>query len=158
MDAKKVNSKFREWFKRYFIAECLGTILSLCFAYIAYSQSHSYLIAAGAGFIGEGIGFYGYFIVSELLFNRRKYRNLPSLKRLSKVISRSGTDLVIEFGPAEVIDNILIRPFLMFYVPQHIEPYALGFIVGKFAADIIFYIFAICGYEFKKRIYSKPKA
>jgi hypothetical protein len=152
MNSEKTKNKFKEWLQRYIVAELLGTAIALGFADIAFSHSHSYIIAAGAGFVGEGIGFYGYFITSELLTNRRAYRALPLLKRLSAIIAKSSTNLIIEFAPAEIIDNIFIRPFLMFYMPQHIKPYAFGFIVGKLAADAIFYIFAVVGYEFKKRL------
>lgn len=152
MTSKKAKSKFREWFNRYFVAELLGTVIALGFAYISFSHTHSFVIAAAAGFVGEGIGFYGYFITSELLINRRLYSHLSPLKRLGAAISKSSTNLIIEFAPAEVIDSFIIRPFLMFYVPQHIHPYALGFLVGKLLADAIFYVFAICGYEVKKLI------
>lgn len=145
------KSKFREWLGRYLVAECLGTITALSFAYVAFSRSHSYIIAAGSGFVGEGIGFYGYFITSELLKNGQAYRHLPLVKRLGAILAKSSTNLIIEFAPAEVVDNIFIRPFLMFYMPQHIKPYALGFIIGKFMADALFYAFAVAGYELKKR-------
>lgn len=149
---KKTKQKFKEWFARYVLAEVLGTILAICFAYAVYTQTKSYAVAAGAGFLGEGIGFYGYFIFTELIKNKKKYKKLPIISRFTAIISKSSTNLIIEFAPAEIIDNLFIRPFLMFYVPQHIEPYILGFLIGKLIADALFYIFAIAGYETKKRL------
>lgn len=151
MQHRTTRDKFREWLKRYLVAETLGTVIALSFAYLSFANSHSYAVAAGAGFVGEGIGFYGYFVTSELLLHHRNYRQLPFLQRLKRTLSKSSTNLIIEFAPAEVIDNIFIRPFLMFYVPQHVKPYVLGFIIAKFTADMLFYVFAILGYEFKKR-------
>lgn len=151
MDTPKARRKFKEWLSRYLLAELLGTFIASGFAYASFVHTHSYVLGAGAGFIGEGIGFYGYFITSELLINAKSYAALSLFKRLTAIIARSGTNLVIEFAPAELIDNLFIRPFFMYYFPQHIKPYALGFIVGKLAADILFYVFVITAYELKNR-------
>lgn len=156
MRTDKTKQKFTEWLRRYMVAELLGTLIALGFAYAAFHQSHSYVLAAAAGFVGEGIGFYGYFITSELVTNSRTYRGLRWTRRLGAIIAKSSTNLLIEFAPAEVVDNFFIRPFLMYYMPQHVRPYALGFVVGKFAADLLFYAFAICGYELKRRLNRRP--
>lgn len=148
---RNTKNKFKEWLNRYAAAELLGTAIALCFASVSYYHTHSYVVGAGAGFIGEGIGFYGFFITAELLTNAKTYAKLPLIKRLKAIVAKSSTNLIVEFAPAEIIDNIFIRPFFMFYAPQHIKPYALGFLVGKIAADSLFYVFAITAYEFKKR-------
>lgn len=147
----KSNRKFREWLSRYSVAELFGTLVALGFAYISFTRFHSYIIASGAGFVGEGIGFYGYFIARELYASNDMYRSLPLVKRLTSLVAKSSTNLITEFAPAEIIDTIVIRPFLMYYVPQHVRPYVVGFGVGKILADMIFYIFAIIGYETSKR-------
>ncbi len=151
MRKQAIKDKFKEWLWRYAQAELLGTLIALAFAWFTYDHSHSYIAAAGAGFIGEGIGFYGYFIVTELWQHGVRYRDAPFYKRLPLMLTKSGTNLFVEFAPAEVLDNIFVRPFAMFIIPQHIRPYALGFVVGKFAADLFFYVFAIAGYEAKKK-------
>ncbi len=151
MDNAKTKRKFKEWLARYFLAELLGTVLAVCFAYSIFRHTHSYALAAGAGFLGEGIGFYGYFITRELAVNGKVYKTLPLLQRLMAIISKSGTNLIIEFAPGEILDNLFIRPFLMYSLPQHVKPYLPGFVIGKLSADALFYVFAIAGYEIKKR-------
>jgi hypothetical protein len=151
VNKEKAKSKFKEWLRRYILAELLGTAIALALATVAYSHTHSYLAAAGAGFAGEGIGFYGYFIVSELMQHGLRYKGLPLYKQIPLVLAKSGTNLFVEFAPAEVLDNIFVRPVALYIVPQHIKPYVLGFIIGKLGADLFFYIFAIAGYEAKKR-------
>lgn len=155
--SRGMQHKFREWLRRYLLAETLGTTLALIFATVTYVHTHSYLVATGAGFVGEGIGFYGYLVVLELVTNGKAYRQLSIFRRLAAIVSKSSTNLIIEFAPAEIIDNIFIRPFLMFYMPQHIHPYALGFFVGKELADVLFYAFAIGGYEVKQRLNAKSR-
>lgn len=146
-----LKNKKREWLRRYIPAEVLGTITSLIAAWVVYSQSHSYLAATGAGWFGEGIGFYGYFITTELFNSSQKFKQYSFIKRASLAISAASTNLLVEFLPAELLDNFIIRPFAMFEAPHFIHPYPIGFLVGKFSADIIFYVFAIIGYESRKR-------
>jgi len=152
----EADSRTREWAKRYIPAEVLGTLGALVAAWIAYDHTHSYITGAASGWVGEGIGFYGYFVSVELLVNARTYRAHSVLRRLSLVIGVASTNLLVEFVPAEVLDNFLIRPAAMFVVPQHVHPYALGFLVGKFGADAVFYLFAILGYEARKRWLRHP--
>ncbi len=150
MNHIKLRGKTREWLNRYIPAEVLGTIGALAAAWLVYSHTHSYIAAAALGWVGEGIGFYGYFITTELLLNSRKYQHYPLAKRVSLAVATASTNLLVEFLPAEILDNFIIRPYLMYITPQYIHPYPVGFLVGKFSADIIFYTLAIIGYEARK--------
>ncbi len=151
MNNPKLKSKTREWLRRYIPAEILGTAGALIAAWLVYSHTHSYIAGAASGWIGEGIGFYGYFVTTELLQNHKRYSQYRFIKRISMAVGAASTNLLVEFMPAEILDNFLIRPFAMYIVPQHVHPYPIGFLVGKFSADIIFYALAIVGYEARKR-------
>lgn len=148
---QKLRNKTKEWCKRYIPAEILGTFGALLAASIVYGHTHSYVAAAASGWIGEGVGFYGYFISAELLLNGKRYRAYPIFKRLASVIGVASSNLLVEFAPAEILDTFFIRPFAMYIAPQHIRPYAVGFLAGKFGADIVFYLFAILGFEARKK-------
>lgn len=151
MNGVKSKSKLREWLRRYIPAEVLGTITALVPAWVAYGHTHSFVAGAAAGWVGEGVGFYGYFIVAELLSGASRHKHHSFFKRAALAVAAAGTNLLVEFAPAEVLDNFIIRPFLMFLIPHYVHPYALGFLAGKFSADIIFYTLAIMGYEARKR-------
>ena len=151
MNSLKLKSKTREWLHRYIPAEILGTVLALIAAWAVYAHTHSYISAAASGWVGEGFGFYGYFITTELILNSKFYREYSFLKRLPRAAARASTNLIVEFMPAELLDNFLIRPLAMYSIPQVIHPYPVGFLVGKFSADAVFYLFAIMGYEARKR-------
>lgn len=150
MDEPK-RSKRQEWLRRYIPAEVLGTITALIGAWTVYAHTGSYVAATASGWFGEGIGFYGYFVITELLSNSRRYGQHSLIKRTSLAIAAASTNLLVEFMPAELLDNFIIRPFLMYLVPHYVHPYPLGFLLGKFSADIIFYALAIAGYESRKR-------
>jgi hypothetical protein len=152
MAAKLPKTKKQEWLRRYIPAEILGTITALIGAWSVYANTHSYIAATASGWFGEGIGFYGYFIITELIANGRRYREHSLLKRFTLAIAAASTNLIVEFLPAEILDNFIIRPFAMFEAPQYIHPYPIGFLVGKFSADMVFYVLAIAGFETRKRL------
>lgn len=151
MNNQKSSSRVREWLRRYIPAEILGTLGALIAAWMAFGHTHLYVIAAASGWVGEGIGFYGYFITTELLSSSKRYQEHSFIKRASLAVAAASTNLLVEFAPAEVLDNFIIRPFAMYITPQYIHPYALGFLAGKFGADIVFYALAVVGYEARKR-------
>lgn len=148
---QNLKDKRKEWLRRYIPAEIIGTTTALAAAWIAFGQTGSFVAGAAAGWVGEGIGFFGYFITLELVRNHAYYQHYSLWKRLSLTIAGASRNLIVEFLPAEIIDNFIIRPFAMYAVPLYVHPYPLGFLVGKFAADILFYGIAIVGYETRKR-------
>ena len=76
-------------------------------------------------------------MLTRELVRRGSVRALPGAAR----------DLTLEFGPAEMLDSIVLRPVLM-YVGLTMAPTpALGIIAGKLAADVGFYVPTIASYE-----------
>jgi hypothetical protein len=125
---KNIKSKRREWLRRYIPAEILGTLTSLTAAWITYNSSHSYVAATAAGWVFEGFGFYGYFITTELIAGSKKYSANSFISRVVNAVKSASTNLVVEFLPAEALDNFIIRPFAMFEGPHLIHPYPVGFL------------------------------
>jgi len=62
--------------------------------------------------------------------------------------------MVIEFGPAEILDSYLIRPLALYLCPLIIGQQIIGLIIGKYLADIIFYLPTITAYELRKKYLS----
>lgn len=151
MNQRSVRNKRREWLRRYIPAEIIGTITALAGAWLVYLHTGSYVAAAGSGWVGEGIGFYGYFVTRELISRHKRYTEYPFIQRVARTVAAASTNLLVEFAPAEIIDSFITRPFAMYSMPLFIHPYPLGFLVGKFSADILFYVIAIMGYEMRKR-------
>jgi len=65
--------------------------------------------------------------------------------------------LLIEFGPAELVDSFLMRPFFMYLMPSLLHNFTAGILVGKLAADVIFYSLAIGAYELKPQYLPLPR-
>ena len=55
--------------------------------------------------------------------------------------------IAIEFGPAEVVDSLLIRPLAFYLGPILFGSMVAGWIFAKLVADVGFYVLAIFSYE-----------
>ena len=60
-------------------------------------------------------------------------------------------DLLLEFGPAELLDSLLIRPAALATGLALVTPPALGALAGKLVADLLFYLPTIASYELIRR-------
>ena len=138
------GGRAREWFGRYAPAEVAATLGAVLAATMAERFGVA-AVTAYAGAIGEALAFYA------VLFTRDLRANGTSVPR-RRAGARTVRNLVLEFGPAELVDTLVSRPLLM-YLGTHLTGRAwLGVILGKIAADIIFYALAIAGYEIRKSV------
>ncbi len=120
------------WLRRYAPAE-VAALLGAVLAAGAVERFGLPAATAYAGVLGEGIAFYAVLFVRDL---RRRHAVLPTLRAL-----------LVEFGPAELLDTTLIRPGAMYLGPLLIGQVTAGVVAGKLAADAVFYTLAIVGYE-----------
>jgi len=146
-----VGRKLREWVGRYLPAEILGTLTALAAAWTAHAASGSLVSAAIAGTIGEGLAYYGCIALREARSYRACHRRHAAPKRLWLTGSRTVRALLLEFGPAELVDSFLARPFLMYLMPGVLHSFTAGILAGKLAADVVFYSLAISAYELRKQ-------
>jgi hypothetical protein len=147
----KLRHKADEWLRRYLPAEIIATGTAITGAMIGHHASGSLAVAAIAGTIGENIGYYGYFGITETRRHYRGHGQYPPFRRLVLTAVKTVRDMMVEFGPAEFLDSFVFRPLFMYLGPQVVHSFAFGILLGKVAADIIFYTFAIIGYELRKR-------
>ncbi|WP_327582774.1 hypothetical protein OHA25_43660 [Nonomuraea sp. NBC_00507] len=100
-------------------------------------------VGAFAGSLGETIAFYAVLLVRDVRARRRSDPQRPAV-----YVTVRG--LLVEFGPAEVADTLVVRPFAMYVGPMIVADAAMGVALGKFAADLVFYTLAIIGYELRR--------
>lgn len=142
--------KLREWFWRYLPAEIAGTFTALLAASAAYASTNSLIAAAFAGSLGEAVGYYGAATYREIRHYYQKHHGHKHAKRIGLTVAHTLRGLVIEFGPAEAIDGVFLRPYLLYSMPLLLHNTVLGWLVGKLIADVFFYAFAGIGYELRK--------
>ena len=152
-----VGRKLREWFGGDLPAELLGTLTALAAAWTVHAVSGSLISAAIAGTIGESLGFYGCLAVREVRYYDALHRDHGRLRRRWLTGTRTLRDLLIEFGPAELVDSFLTRPLFMYLMASLLQNFTAGIVAGKLAADVIFYGVAISAYELKRRYLLAPR-
>jgi hypothetical protein len=57
-----------------------------------------------------------------------------------------------EFGPAELVDTLVVRPALLWAASAIWGAAPVAWLVGKLAADVVFYTVAIASFEAGRRI------
>ncbi|HEU5486150.1 MAG TPA: type III PLP-dependent enzyme, partial [Microlunatus sp.] len=98
------------------------------------------VVAAYASALGEGIGFYAGYLVTRYL---REDIAGPRRRRWAVILAAA----VVEFGPAEILDTVLVRPAAMFIGAWTTGNVVAGVLIGKVVADLVFYGLAITSYE-----------
>ncbi len=150
-----LKRKLAEWFKRYFPAEVLSTCVTLLVALLVRNNGGGVLAVTLASTWSGNITYFGYILIADIL------RSVAAHKKAGKKYNLASLgvnlrSLVIEFGLAEALDSLLIRPLVMYYVPYLFSDFNTGIIAAKLLADVIFYIPAIVGYEMNKKYLNKP--
>ena len=149
------RDKASTWLRRYGVAECVGVACALIGSFLARRLTGSVAAAAYGGAWGESLG---YFAVMVL-------RDYWAAKRAAHAVGRSvgardaggvATGLLTEFGPAAILDTLVVRPFTMGLGMRMLGP-GRGLIAGKLAADAIFYLPVIFMYERRTRMASIPR-
>jgi hypothetical protein len=144
-----VKRKVKEWLKRYLPAEIVGTITALSAASLTRFFSSNLVVIAYAGSLGEAIGFYSTVFTQHIIGvikNNKVQQKVFSIYDLTKIVST----IVLEFGPAGLLDGLMLRPFFMYLFPVVLKNFTFGIVVGKLIGDVTFYLLVILSYEIKK--------
>ncbi|MBK7782218.1 MAG: hypothetical protein IPJ58_15890 [Ardenticatenia bacterium] len=146
------QTKAWQWFRRYAPLEAAGTIGALVGAWLALALTEQMAAVVVAATIGENLGYYGLAALRELQrHNRLSALRSHSLSRSLAIGWRTLRGLLLEFGPAELLDSAWIRPGLMFMMSRWVESVAASVLLGKLLADLLFYAMAISGHELERR-------
>ena len=144
---RSIRAKVIEWVRRYAPNEIAGWVGQLAAAWATYHLTGSYAAAVVAGTIGASVGYYAIAYVNGV---RWSYHTQVGRSRPMRALVANGLALrsiAVEFGPAEAIDSLLIRPVALYAGPFLVGNLAVGFVLGSIAADVAFYVMAIFSYE-----------
>lgn len=145
-----MKKKILEWIKRYLLADVLSTILSLGTAWAIMEGTGDRVLAAFVGSAVASIVFYFTIAFSDVRKSIKQHR-IDNEKYKIRSFLIDFRNLIIEFGPAEILDVLAVRPFFMYLMPKLTGDFLLGTFIGKMIADVIFFIPAIIMFELRKR-------
>jgi hypothetical protein len=141
--------RVKRWLHRYGPAELCGIATALLGSYGVHALTGNEIAAAFGGSIGETLGFYSVIIGREIRRHREAAR-VAELPYGPRGWFKTFSWLILEFGPAEILDTGIIRPFTM-GLGTRLLGRALGIPLGKLAADVTFYVPVIAIYEWRRR-------
>ena len=124
------------WIVRYLPAEIAGTAAMILAGLGVTFWTDNPAIIALAALIGEIIGFY---VVLILVIYFEQSRVVGGHRR---AFARTMVLLIAEFGAAELLDTLLIRPAALLLGVWLVKDPVWGLLAGKVVADVIFYAIA----------------
>jgi hypothetical protein len=145
-----MKQRLREWLRRYLPAELLSVVATLVAASLAMQATQSGVRAALAGTWAGNVAYFGLLLAQDVRQARRA-RHQRGLPYTWRTLGQNLRALALEFGPAEALDSLVIRPALMYYLPRWLGHFGAGILAAKLLADITFYIPAILSYELSKK-------
>lgn len=144
---RTLGKKLVEWVRRYLPCEIAGTVGELGGAAIAYEITGSLAAAAVVATIGASVGYYAAAHVAAVRIAYRTHSSSCTLRRVFIANALALRSVAVEFGPAEVLDSLIIRPVAYYLGPSLSGGTMAGWIVAKVVADAGFYVLAILSYE-----------
>jgi hypothetical protein len=122
--------------RRYLPCEIAGTAGELGGAAVAYLATGSLAAAATTATIGASAGYYAAAYVSALRWSYRRHddRRWPSRVMVSSLLALRS--VAVEFGPAEVMNSVAVRPVAYYADPLIFDNTIAGWIFGKLVSDL----------------------
>ena len=155
----KTARKSIEWLRRYLPNEIAGWAGELGAALAVYYSTGSFALAVVAGTIGASVGYYATAYINGVRWTYRAYAGRGAVTRIVIANVKTIRSIALEFGPAEVIDSVVIRPVMLYLWPYLLGNVAVGWVIGSLTADIAFYVMAIFSYErFKSLLVARTPA
>jgi hypothetical protein len=145
--ARPARSRIAEWLRRYLPCEIAGTAGEFGAAALAYASTDSLAAAAVAATVGASAGYYATAFATALRWSYRALAGRPPAARLAIAHLLALRSVAVEFGPAELVDSIAVRPLAFYVGPALFGNVAAGWIFGKLVSDVAFYACAIVSYE-----------
>jgi hypothetical protein len=143
-----IKIKAKNWLKRFLPAELTGTIAAVFVSYITHYCTNNLIVAAYAGSVAETLRFYSTIFIRDAVNEKGKLKAVN--KRLTFIdFIHISKNILFDFGVAEILDSLFLRPFCMYIFPLWLKNYTIGILMGKVASDICFYIPVILSYELR---------
>jgi hypothetical protein len=137
------------WVRRYLPAEIAGTAAMIAAGMLVTLWTTAPIAIALAALLGESLGFYLVLAVTIYGEQAAQTRNGPHGRR--RAATRTVLLLLAEFGPAELLDSLLIRPAALFLGVLVLPDAVWGLLAGKILADLVFYAMAAGAFTFTDR-------
>ena len=138
-DATQSRRGLLDGLARYLPAEITGTAVMVVAGQLATLWTDAAPLIAMDALLGEIAGFYAVLAVTIYL----EVVRITATRR--RALGKTGVLLIAEFGAAEALDTLLVRPAALVLGVWLFPDPLWGMLLGKIAADIVFYAAARYG-------------
>jgi hypothetical protein len=128
------------WIRRYLPAEIAGTAAMLIAGLLVTAWTTAPVAIAFAALLGESLGFY--LVLAGSIYAEQSAQTAAGAHAQRRAITRTLLLLLAEFGPAELLDSLLIRPAALLLGVLVLPGPVWGLLAGKIVADLLFYALA----------------
>jgi hypothetical protein len=142
-----MRGKLGELTRRYLPLEFGAWSGELGSAAATYSLTGSLAVAGVAAALGSALGYYLPAYFNAVRWWLRGNAGGGRWSRASTASLVAIRSLMVEFGPAESIDSVFVRPVLYLAAPMMLGNVVGGWIVGGLGADFVFYAVTLFSYE-----------
>jgi hypothetical protein len=139
--------KLAEWVRRYLPGEIAGTTVELGGAAVMFLLTGSYAAAAIAAAVGATSAYYAAVYTNAVRWAWQGQLQGNCASRVMRANLLASRSIVMEFGPAELIDSVLVRPAAYCLGPALFGGAATGWIAAKVFSDLVFYTCTVFVYE-----------
>ena len=146
-NCRTLRRKLAEWVRRYLPCEIAGTVGELGGAGLVLVLTESFAAAAVAGTVGASVGFYATAFGSAVRSSYAVQTHRRRTVRLATANILALRSVVVEFGPAELVDTLAVRPVAYYLGPLLADTAMVGLIGAKLFSDLTFYACAVFSYE-----------
>jgi hypothetical protein len=140
-----MKHKLKDWIKRYYLAEIISTVMTVVAAISVNYFFRNPILTAYTGSLAGSISYY-FILIYQRAFHKQRASPIHPGMRLYKALK----EMVLEFGPSELLDSFLFRPMFLYVIPKYIQNETAGYLLGKLAGDITFYVPVLLSYELRK--------
>lgn len=131
------------WVRRYLPAEIAGTLTMVVAGVAVSGLAVPALVIGIVATQAESLGFYA---VAGVAVWREQRRVAPDRSR-TRTLVKTIVLMVFEFGPAELLDSLLVRPLLVTLAVWVIPDIAAALVLGKLLSDVVFYVLAATAFR-----------
>jgi len=128
------------WICRYLPAEVAGTAAMIVAGLLVTFWTTAPIAIALAALVGESLGFY--LVLAVTIYGEQASQTVTGSHGRGRAVTRTFALLLAEFGPAELLDSLLIRPAALVLGVLVLPDPVWGLLAGKLVADLVFYALA----------------
>ncbi|MBI5037932.1 MAG: hypothetical protein HZC01_04505 [Candidatus Kerfeldbacteria bacterium] len=96
------------------------------------------------------LGFYGYFVIRDLIHFSKKMHHLVGLNKYVAVVWTTIQALTVEFGVSEAVDTVFVRPACIFFAGKFVDSLLLQCLLGIAFSDL--WMMGVCPLFYRARM------